>query len=48
MEEQIFPNSEEAREMLTMRQKMAVTGELRDRYQKAKKREKTTILDEFT
>ena len=34
--------------MLTMRQKMAVTGELRDRYQKSKKREKTAILDEFT
>ena len=34
--------------MLTMRQKMAVTGELRDRYQKSKKREKTTILNEFT
>ena len=34
--------------MLTMRQKMAVTGELQNRYQKAKKREKTTILDEFT
>ena len=27
---------------------MAVTGELRDRYQKAKKREKITILNEFT
>ncbi|HNR65926.1 MAG TPA: transposase, partial [Atribacterota bacterium] len=34
--------------MLTMRQKMAVTGELRDRYQKSKKREKITILNEFT
>ena len=34
--------------MLTMRQKMAVTGELRDRYQEAKKKEKITILNEFT
>ena len=34
--------------MLTMEQKRAVTRELQNRYQKAKKREKTTILDEFT
>ena len=34
--------------MLTMAQKKAVTRELQNRYQKAKKREKTTILDEFT
>jgi len=34
--------------MLTMRQKKAVTRELRKRYQKARKKEKTVILDEFT
>ena len=33
--------------MLTMRQKKAVTRELRKRYQKARKKEKTVILDEF-
>jgi len=33
--------------MLTMRQKKAVTKELRDRYQKASKKEKTMMLDEF-
>jgi len=31
-----------------MRQKKAVTRELRKRYQKARKKEKTVILDEFT
>ena len=34
--------------MLTMRQKKAVTRELRKRYQKARKKEKTVILGEFT
>jgi len=34
--------------MLTMRQKKAVTRELRKRYQKARKKEKTVILDELT
>jgi len=33
--------------MLTMRQKKAVTRELRDRYRKSFKKEKTIILDEF-
>jgi len=33
--------------MLTMRQKKAVTKELRDRYQKASKKEKTMMLNEF-
>jgi hypothetical protein len=33
--------------MLTMRQKKAITKELRKRYQKAKKKEKTVILNEF-
>jgi len=33
--------------MLTMRQKKAVTRELGKRYQKARKKEKTVILDEF-
>ncbi|MDD3656576.1 MAG: hypothetical protein PHI72_07415 [Atribacterota bacterium] len=34
--------------MLTMSQKKAVTRELKDRYQKARKKEKTIILNEFT
>jgi len=34
--------------MLTMGQKKAVTQELRDRYHKARKKEKSAILDEFT
>ncbi|MEA2087435.1 MAG: transposase family protein [Candidatus Caldatribacteriota bacterium] len=34
--------------MLTMRQKKAITRELRKRYQKARKKEKTVILNEFT
>ncbi len=34
--------------MLTMGQKKAVTRELRDRYQKARKKEKVVILNEFT
>ena len=33
--------------MLTMRQKKAVTRELRDRYQRASKKEKTMRLNEF-
>jgi len=33
--------------MLTMRQKKAVTRELRDRYQRSSKKEKTIILNEF-
>lgn len=33
--------------MLTMRQKKAVTRELRDRYQRASKKEKTIILNGF-
>ena len=33
--------------MLTMRQKKAITRELRDRYRKSFKKEKTIILDEF-
>src|SRR5665648_94753 len=33
--------------MLTMRQKKAVTRELRDRYRKSSKKEKTILLDEF-
>jgi len=33
--------------MLTMRQKKAVTKELRDRYQRASKKEKTMMLNEF-
>jgi hypothetical protein len=33
--------------MLTMRQKKAVTKELRDRYRKSSKKEKTIMLDEF-
>jgi len=33
--------------MLTMRQKKAVTRELRDRYQRASKKEKTMMLNEF-
>jgi hypothetical protein len=33
--------------MLTMRQKKAVTRELRDRYRKSSKKEKTIMLDEF-
>ena len=33
--------------MLTMRQKKAVTKELKDRYQRASKKEKTIMLDEF-
>lgn len=31
--------------MLTMRQKKAVTRELRDRYQRSSKKEKSIILD---
>ena len=34
--------------MLTMTQKKTVTRELQNRYQKAKKKEKTMILVEFT
>ena len=34
--------------MLSMAQKKAVTRELQNRYQKAKKKEKIMILDEFT
>jgi len=34
--------------MLTMSQKKAITRELQNRYQKAKKKEKIMILDEFT
>ena len=34
--------------MLTMRQKKAVTKELKDRYQRSSKKEKGFILDEFT
>ncbi|MBA3063369.1 MAG: transposase, partial [Atribacteria sp.] len=33
--------------MLTMRQKKAVTRELRDRYQRSSKKEKTIILNGF-
>ncbi|MCK4241494.1 MAG: transposase, partial [Candidatus Atribacteria bacterium] len=33
--------------MLTMRHKKAITKELRDRYQRASKKEKTMMLDEF-
>ena len=33
--------------MLTMRQKKAITRELRDRYQRASKKEKTMMLNEF-
>ena len=33
--------------MLTMRQKKAVTRELRDRYRKSSKKEKTIMLNEF-
>lgn len=33
--------------MLTMRQKKAVTKELKDRYQRASKKEKTMILNGF-
>ena len=33
--------------MLTMRQKKAVTRELRDRFRKSSKKEKTIMLDEF-
>jgi hypothetical protein len=33
--------------MLTMRQKKTVTRELRDRYRKSSKKEKTIMLDEF-
>ena len=33
--------------MLAMRQKKAVTRELRDRYQRASKKEKTMRLNEF-
>ena len=33
--------------MLTMRQKKDITRELRDRYQKSAKKEKTIILNEF-
>jgi len=33
--------------MLTMRQKKAITKELKDRYQRASKKEKTIILNEF-
>jgi hypothetical protein len=33
--------------MLTMRQKKAVTRELRDLYSKSSKKEKTMMLDEF-
>ena len=33
--------------MLTMRQKKAVTKELKDRYQRASKKEKTMMLNEF-
>ncbi|HBY58167.1 MAG TPA: transposase, partial [Candidatus Atribacteria bacterium] len=33
--------------MLTMRQKKAVTKELRDRYQRSSKKEKTMMLNEF-
>jgi len=33
--------------MLTMRQKKAVTRELRDRYRKSSKKEKTIFLNEF-
>jgi len=33
--------------MLTMRQKKAVTRELRDRYQRLSKKEKTIFLSEF-
>ena len=35
------------KEMLTMRQKKAVTKELRDRYQRSSKKEKTIFLNEF-
>jgi hypothetical protein len=48
LKEQIFSNRGKASEMLTMWQKMAVTGELQDSYQKSKKREKIIILNEFT
>ncbi len=34
--------------MLTMRQKKAVTRELQNRYQKARKKEKIIMLNEFT
>ena len=34
--------------MLTMRQKKAITKELKDRYQRSSKKEKSFILDEFT
>lgn len=34
--------------MLTMRQKKAVTKELKDRYQRSSKKGKTHILNEFT
>jgi len=33
--------------MLTMRQKKAVTKELKDRYQRSSKKEKTIISNEF-
>jgi hypothetical protein len=33
--------------MLTMRQKKAVTKELKDRYQRSSKKENTIMLDEF-
>jgi len=33
--------------MLTMRQKKAITRELKDRYQRLSKKEKTIILNEF-
>ena len=33
--------------MLTMRQKKAVTKELKDRYQRSSKKEKIIILNEF-
>jgi len=35
-------------EMLTMGQKKAITREVKERYQKARKKEKIMILDEFT
>jgi len=38
---------EEVKGMLTMRQKKAVTKELRDRYQRTSKKEKSIILNRF-
>ncbi len=34
--------------MLTMRQKKAITKELKDKYQRSSKKEKNIILNEFT